>query len=272
MRSWQWGSICFIPLAGLVGAQNLQFQNVIVDGPGAILHPHVKALGDIDLDGFIDVMAASSADGNDGLVWYAYPDWTKHQIATGSTYTTDMQVGDVDNDGDLDAIIPKGTNKGKSVWWYENPVLPAGDPTTPWVEHHIGDAGAHDVEVGDVDNNGLLDVVVRIGTTTLFLQTSPSAWSKIEISTRPEERTALGDIDGDGDLDVAINGYWLENPLPAPGNMPSGQWTEHQVTSSQPSRVGAHIADINEDGFLDILYAPSESARVGVTGWAPKRD
>ena len=260
MRKWLWGPIYFIPLAGLVGAQNLQFQNVIIDDPGAILHPHVKTLGDIDLDGFIDVVAASSSDGNDGLVWYAYPDWTKHQIAAGSTYTTDMQVGDVDHDGDLDAIIPKGTHKGISVWWYENPVLPAGDPTTPWAEHYIGDAGAHDVEVGDVDNNGLLDVVVRIGTTTLFLQTSPNVWSKIEISTRSEEGTALGDIDGDGDLDVAINGYWLENPLPSPGNMPGGQWTEHQVTSSQPSRVGAHIADINADGFLDILYAASESA------------
>jgi hypothetical protein len=240
-----------------------QFAHVIIDSL-APREPHCKAIGDIDGDGFIDVLAASSTDYTEGLFWYCYPAWEKHNIHPGS-FTTDMQVGDIDGDGDLDVIIPKGKWKGGSVWWYENP-RPSGDPSRgPWKEHFVGNAGAHDVEVADLDGDGKLDVVVREDTSTVFFQNSPDSWSKVGLCVRPTEGTSLGDIDGDGDPDIAINGLWLENPLPS-GNPRTAPWVEHTYAAHAPVQSGVHIADINNDGRADILLAPSESAH-GRLAW-----
>lgn len=249
--------VLILALSSCASAQPSTFRHVIIDSAGP-REPHCKTIGDIDGDGFLDVLAASSTDFTEGLFWYQYPKWEKHSVHPGS-FTTDMQVGDIDGDGDPDVIIPKGKWKGQSVWWYEN-ARPGGDPAGgPWTEHFIGNAGAHDVEVADIDRNGRLDVVVREDTLSLFLQKARDKWTRVVLTIRPTEGTCLGDIDGDGDLDIAMNGVWLENPLPS-GDPAKDRWLEHPYTSNWPKQAGVHCADLNGDGKIDILMAPSESA------------
>ena len=98
----------------------IPFRHIVIDRD-CPMQPHCKTVGDINGDGFVDVLAASAF--GQGLFWYVYPNWTKHRIDSGD-FTTDMQVGDVDKDGDWDVIIPK-TDIG--LVWYENP-RPKGDP------------------------------------------------------------------------------------------------------------------------------------------------
>jgi PKD repeat protein len=250
----------------------MPFTHVVID-PAPPAQTHCKAVGDIDGDGFSDALVAGAHGASgEGFYWYEYPTWTKHTIVPpGTGFTTDMQIGDVDNDGDIDAIIPKGFTKGSSVWWYENP-RPAGDPATDvWNEHYIGDAPSHDIEVGDVNNDGKLDVVVRHNETTLFLQNNPTSWTKVTLSTRPQEGTALGDIDKDGDVDVATGGYWLENPMPA-GDPAFGPWTEHTIDSNWPDQASIHLADINQDGRMDAIIGPAETDNERLSWYAGPSD
>jgi len=59
---------------------SLRFKHVIIDPEGP-QNPHIKAVGDVNHDGFIDITVAGSNGGP--LVWYEYPDWTRHVLVDG---------------------------------------------------------------------------------------------------------------------------------------------------------------------------------------------
>lgn len=248
------------PLPVSSSAAEIPFRHIVIDRDNPS-RPHCKTVGDIDGDGFPDVLAASAY--GQGLFWYAYPDWSKHRIDTGQ-FTTDMQAGDVDNDGDLDIIIPKN---GVGLAWYENPRPSSNPATASWRMHKIDSEGGHDVEVGDIDGDGRLDVAVRdTAGTRVFLQTSADSWEKIPIPTGGRGGTALADLDGDGDLDILQNGYWLE----APEDMVNESWQRHEIAAGWPNDVGVHAADVNGDGRLDVLLVAAE--RAGRLAWYEASD
>ena len=65
----------------------------------------------------------------------------------------------------------------------------------------------------------------------------------------------LGDLDGDGDIDVAATSWrnpgrvvWFENH-----GDPRSQWTRHMLKNNWRSANQVIIADLNGDGRLDIV-------------------
>ncbi|MBI5473097.1 MAG: immunoglobulin domain-containing protein [Ignavibacteriae bacterium] len=232
------------------------FRYVLIDAQNP-RHPHTTAVGDIDGDGYIDVTNASADGFTDGLFWYHYPLWEKTRVDTGS-FPGDRQAGDIDGDGDIDLVALRGFESGISLWWYENP-RPGGNPaTSPWVRHFIDTLASHDVELADLNEDGKIDIVIRRENLVIFFQQSGLAWQRVMISSRPKDGTGIGDIDHDGDLDIAINGYWLENPLPL-GDPSTTPWSEHFVTNGWPVQVGVRVEDVNGDGRNDLVLSPSAS-------------
>ena len=230
----------------------IQFEHVIIDAEGP-KNPHIKAVGDVNGDGTAEAVVASSNGGP--LVWYEYPGWKKHVIAPEGSWSCYARVVDMDGDGYQDILISEwyGLNR---IEWYENP-LPEGDPTALWKRHIIQSPRAHDIVVGDVDNDGNMEIVTRDqgkkGDKILVLKQVDSAWNTAVIECPTGEGLDLGDVDGDGRLEIIIGGRWYK----AAGDILNDPW-EMRVFADWHEDAVVKAVDMNKDGRLDVVLTRSE--------------
>ena len=217
-----------------------------------------KVIGDFSGTGRGDVAVMTVGE---GMNLYRYPHWTKSLlVAAGDQGGEDAQVADVNRDGALDIVVGALFNQ---VSWLENPRKHGKDPyATTWKEHVINQGvPSHDIVVGDILKNGKVDVAVNGG---LFLQQTPDKWTFVgsDLIRRGAEGTALGDITGDGYLDIIAPSpdkpyrlLWFENPAHHGGNPAKDVWTPHVIGPGY-NQMAIAVADLNLDGRLDVLMAP----------------
>ena len=68
------------------------------------------------------------------------------------------------------------------------------------------------------------------------------------------------DLDGDGDIDVVIPGYWFANPGAGRRIWKRHVWPHTPVeNASYGTSMRAWIADINQDGHNDIVYSDCDT-------------
>lgn len=240
----------------VLAASSIPFQVTTIDTQNS---GDDKAVADIDLDGDMDGILGGSVAGR-SLVWYeSGASYAMHVIRANPIYaefTTDMQAEDVDGDGDFDIIV--GDNNGpNNVMWFENPVKnhPAGTTSDPkvgsnWLSHTIGShqSWAHDIETGDFNGDGRLDIITSgNGYTHLWIQNTPLEWTDVNLSSLAGQGVSPGDIDRDGNLDIATPSGWLRNP----GDPVSGNWVRYPITNTSGDEVA--VGDLNNDGRLDIM-------------------
>jgi hypothetical protein len=97
-------------------------------------HSKAVKLGDINLDGQLDIVlsCASAGEPRSGVVWMEYgtsvfdSSWIDHEISgpEGSKFDR-LELIDLDGDGDLDVLTTEENfgddSRGIGVIWYENP-------------------------------------------------------------------------------------------------------------------------------------------------------
>lgn len=239
------------------------------------------AAGDFNRDGQMDVAA--------GDVWYAAPDWQRHEFrqpldrAAKPTTAYDGTTGysncfaswawDVNGDGWQDLIVIG--YPGAPFYWYQNPQNAAGH----WQEHEIWHSACNETPLfTDITGDGRPELILgsqperQMGFLELpKVERCTEKWTFTPISEAGEPKEngtfmyyhglGVGDVNRDGRIDVLIPHGWWE----APANPRGGIWDFHPLPLAKDN-MGApvtasnlHTLDVDLDGDLDILLSSAHA-------------
>jgi hypothetical protein len=219
-------------------------------------------LGDVDGDGDLDLVCVNSGQDrlflNDGQG--VFTDVTAAQMPADSTQEANAVFGDVDGDGDLDIVFGAWQNR-----------LYLNDGTGTFTDASAarlpGDLTNTSVVLGDVDGDGDLDIVCansgQLDQNRLYLNDGSGMFTDVTATHLPvfsddTNAIALGDLDGDGDLDMyCANGdsYIYRQADRICLNDGSGRFADAgsllPVCTSATRRV--LLFDADRDGDLDVF-------------------
>ncbi len=217
------------------------------------------AVGDLDSDGLSDMVSVDFR-GPDRVLMNrgsrGFVDESASRMPPGDTRAADVTVVDVDLDGDLDIVVlrqsgaflpPAGfavlANDGQGHF---TEVAAVATPTLP-----------HAIAVDDVTGDGLPDVVVGVGR-----QADAGAPNRLYVQPGWVDRTAnfpshdavtngvaLGDVDGDGDVDLVFANE-LANRLYV--NDGTGVFTSTVLPGASGTKA-IGLGDVDDDGDLDLI-------------------
>jgi hypothetical protein len=222
--------------------------------------------GDGDLDAFItDWDKASEVWLNDGAGVFAD---SGQRLGSGGGF--DVALGDLDSDGDLDAFVAQ--EAANTVW------LNGGDGTFADTGQSLGVAITAAVVLGDLDDDGDLDALVGgwdepakvwlndggvQGGTPGTLADSGHDLSPASIHVHG---LALGDVDGDGDLDAFMaiasgdpNEVWLNAGGVQGGTL--GTFSDSGQRLPGPLAHSVSLGDLDGDGDMDAFVAHGDPWR-----------
>lgn len=208
---------------------------------------------DLDGDGDFDVMSTSYNDNK--LAWYENLDglgtFGAQQIVTTFPTTWPIAFGeDMDGDGDIDIIASLG-----DTVWFEN-VDGNGTFTT---SHTITTTEYNSIFPKDLDQDGDIDIIVPAGYNDDLVWYENingfgdfSSVQNIDLTINGDVSVASADdFDGDGDIDILINGTGLFLYVNDGNENFSGGL--NIMTTTSPNISALETTDINNDGNIDIL-------------------
>jgi hypothetical protein len=190
--------------------------------------------------------------------------FNRADYATGSEPTT-VAVGDFNHDGRMDVVV--GNTLGAST---VSVLLGKADGTFSSAVNYAVNANPIGVAVGDFNKDGKLDIVAISGFgsgagISLLLGNGDGTFQPFTFFSTGGELTsiAVGDVNGDGKLDVVMsdNGSNVVDVVLGNGNGTFQSPTSYP-TASDPRMV--IVADFNGDHKLDLATANSGSGTVSV--------
>lgn len=185
-------------------------------------------------------------------------EWKRYTVGEDSPSEVGLATMDVDGDGRID-LVAGGA-------WYRN----SGDLAKPF-ERIVFDpqlTTVHDMVAADVDGDGRLDVVTMSDRNNLRWYKIPEdprqPWQRHDIGPAVHAGLAVGDLTGNGRLDVVRTDVWFEN-VRGDGT----EWVEHPIGPSTPppddfrpafafDATKARVVDMTGNGVNDIVFTDAE--------------
>ncbi|HSE62703.1 MAG TPA: VCBS repeat-containing protein [Thermoanaerobaculia bacterium] len=200
------------------------------------------------------------------------PGWPVRLAGAGTVRVSQPGVGDLDNDGVKEIVI--GTSGRKLYVLRANGSVVPGWPVTLPAEINSTPA------LGDIDGDGFLDVVVGCGSTFdstgsgglfVFRRNGTLIWSFTTSDENQDGRPdgifstpAIGDVDGDGKLEIAVGSWdfrvylFRSNGSLMPGFPPNPSGLGHGIRDTVWSSPA--LADLDGDGKLEIVIGADTHA------------
>ena len=213
-------------------------------------------LADFDGDGDLDI--ALSRRSVETAYWYERitdSQWKQHIM--GKVSSLDNCLGatvlDIDRDGWIDVAM--------NLVWFKNPGNLKENADTLWSATPY-EGGGHDIIAADINGDGNLDLVSNIG---IFWFDIADNWKKYRICEDHEFHGGIapkgfGDLDGDGDTDTVLPGFWFENPGKGIGKWERHEWPHVLIpNASYGTSARCWVVDLNRDGKNDIVYSDCDT-------------
>lgn len=229
-------------------------------------------IGDFDGDNLLDIYITTSEGDKRNILYHNKGggsfEETSNSIVAKTTTSRGAIFGDFNLDGIQDLFVVNENKEQNLLYFGQGNGI---------FERHYGDDLSVDNQSsitaswGDVDNDGDLDVFVGNSdflipeVNKLYINENNESWSVKVISDFALVNSCtfgstFGDFDNDGDLDLIVsNGFCNSNQL---NNYfeNDGKGNFSIVYNAFPSNrntcsYGTASADINNDGFLDVVFA-----------------
>jgi len=265
-------------MAGQVYSPNLQAQDLLLAGKGPILPPPTDDYSqmpgwpiqmgtgffspcegpiqvDIDNDGNLEIFVG----GGDGFLYGWHHNGTPvagFPVQTSNPIQSSPSAGDIDGDGDPEILICNRNLSGSAgdvYAFHHNGQLVSG-----WPQHTNHGMGINSVGLWDFDNNG--DLEVFVGSDRLYvwqgngtlLPGFPANFSGSQYGTCSS--SSVGDIDGDGQPEIILEGWEYLNAFNLDGTVCAG-WPYALQGGQGFSYSAPSLVDIDNDGNVEIFCA-----------------
>ena len=256
----------------LLGNSNGTFKSAVTFATGT--NSRSATLGDVNGDGRLDIIAANFNSDNASVLLGTggsaiTATFSPQQTFAAGNGAQAVALGDVNRDGKLDMVTANLGNDTASV------LLGNGNGTFQTQTTFATGDSPRSVTLGDVNSDGRLDIITAnrdSNTVSVLLNTTvsgsntPTFQTQGTFSTGSSPRSvALGDVNGDGKLDIvtANNNSDTASVLLGNGNgIFQTQVPFSTGSNSNPRAVT--LGDVDGDGNLDIITANNGDASASV--------